>query len=55
MYDPQKEQYWKSDLHNELGSKIKLFILTSVKKECSTLYLIFLTSQIKLGINWEFP
>ena len=55
MHDPQKDQDWKSDLHNELGSEIKLFKLTGVKKEHSTLYLIFLTSQIKLGINWEFP
>ena len=55
MHDPQKDQYWKLDLHNILGSEIKLFKLTGVKKEHSTLYLIFLTSQIKLAINWEFP
>lgn len=51
MHDPQKDQDWKSDLHNELGSEIKLFKLTGVKKEHSTLYLIFLTSQIKLCIE----
>lgn len=37
MHDPQKEQNWESDLHNELASEIKLFKPTGVRRESCTL------------------
>ena len=33
MHDPQKEQNWESDLHNELASEIKLFKPTGVREK----------------------